>query len=115
MIIITHCKVLLTCYSISKIYLNPSRVSFNCTNLIIAERLSARQLIQLRISFCVCMYVCRSRFGMLILCTLDMGRRVRACSCGTIVWRHVEFQLQLHEVGSEYEYEGIDGCIHRHA
>ena len=25
---------------------------------IIAERLSTRQLIQLRISFCVCMYVC---------------------------------------------------------
>ena len=37
---------------------------------IIAERLSAKQLILLRISFCVgiyvCMYVCPSRLGMLI-------------------------------------------------
>ena len=29
-----------------------------CAGTIIAERLSARQLILLRISFCVCMYVC---------------------------------------------------------
>ena len=36
---------------------------------LIAERLNARQLILLRISFCVCMYGCPSRVGMLILCT----------------------------------------------
>ena len=33
---------------------------------VIAERLSARQLILLRISFCVGMFVCPSRLGMLI-------------------------------------------------
>ena len=44
---------------------------------LIAEHLSARQLILLHISFCVYMYVCPSRLGMLIFytqCALELRR-----------------------------------------
>ena len=49
---------------------------------IIVERLSVRQLILLRISFCVvCMYVCRSRLGMLIIvCSTFLFSTARAAA-----------------------------------
>ena len=37
-------------------------------DIIIAECLSTRQLILLRISFCICMYICPSCVGVLIFC-----------------------------------------------
>ena len=49
--------------------------------VVVAKRLSARQLILLRISLCICMcmYVCLSRLGMLIFCTCTW--------CVLEVWR----------------------------
>ena len=72
----------------------------------IAERLSARQLFLLHISFCVCMYVimydmyvcmyvCPSRLGMLIFCTQRALKVRTACT-----WPHYCQQGIMHEYSS---------------